>query len=64
MLQHCSGANASKPSAKWSKEAASLVDRIGFPEFKEKILRWFPLVGKRVLNLSNGCTGGTQIRTS
>jgi len=46
LLQHCMEANGSKPSGRWSKEAAALVERIGFPEFKRAMLRWFPLVDR------------------
>ena len=46
ILQHCAGASGSEPSGRWSKEAAALVERIGFSEFKEAMLRWLPLVDR------------------
>ena len=46
LLNHCAAANGSKPSAKWSKTAATLLEEIGFPAFKHAALRWFPLVDR------------------
>lgn len=39
-------ANGSKPSAKWSKSANDLLEKIDYEEFKSHVLKWFPLVDK------------------
>ena len=47
LLRHCSAATTGKPTGKWSKEAQQLLkEAVSFGEFKEHVLRWFPLVDK------------------
>ena len=46
MLASCQTAGPGKPSAKWLKEARQLLESLGHAEFKERILRWFPLVDR------------------
>ncbi|MEW6302739.1 MAG: DUF4132 domain-containing protein [Verrucomicrobiota bacterium] len=45
-VNHCHGAKGSAPSAKWLKTAETLLKQIGFAEFKQRMLAWFPLVDK------------------
>lgn len=44
LLNHCQTAKSAKPSAKWSKGAASLVEAVGLDEFRPRVVRWFQLV--------------------
>lgn len=44
LFRHCILGSASKPSAKWKKEAESLLDRI--TDFYDRINEWLPLIGK------------------
>ena len=44
LLNLCSKAAGARPSAKWSREADALLERIGRPAFENAVLRWFPLV--------------------
>ena len=46
LLGHCLSATASKPSAKWLKQASGLLDAVGNHDFIDAISRWFPLVDK------------------
>ena len=46
LLLACARASGSVPTAKWLKSTGSLLDQIGFPEFKRAVLKWFPLVDK------------------
>jgi hypothetical protein len=46
LLNLCAKAGSAKPSAKWSREANALLERIGHPAFEDAVLRWFPLVDK------------------
>jgi len=46
LLAHCRAAESSKPAKKWLKEAGELVGRIGKPEFKAHVLRWFEMVAQ------------------
>jgi hypothetical protein len=46
LLNLCSKAAGARPSARWSREAGALLDRIGRPAFENAVLRWFPLVDK------------------
>ena len=46
VLASCQTAGPGKPSAKWLKEARQLLESLGHAEFKERILRWFPLVDR------------------
>ena len=45
LLTHCQKAEGSKPTQKWARAAAELVDEIGRKKFKTRALRWFELVG-------------------
>jgi len=46
LLDHCRATSAAKPSGRWSKQAAELLDAVGRAPFREHVLRWFPLVDK------------------
>src|SRR5438105_6888515 len=46
LIQHCAGASGSKPSAKWLKQAAALVQPIGFGTLTAYALQWFALFAK------------------
>jgi hypothetical protein len=46
LLEACRGATGSSPSPKWLKQAAPLLEAVGFAAFKEAALRWFPLVAR------------------
>ncbi|HMO25422.1 MAG TPA: DUF4132 domain-containing protein, partial [Tepidisphaeraceae bacterium] len=44
LLRHCVGATASRPSDKWLKQAAKLVEQIGVDIVRSSLLRWFSKV--------------------
>jgi hypothetical protein len=44
LIAHCGTADSSKPAAKWLKQAAAMVEEIGRPQFKTRVIRWFELV--------------------
>jgi hypothetical protein len=46
LLNLCARAGGARPSAKWSREAGALLERIGRPAFENAVLRWLPLVDK------------------
>lgn len=46
LLNECQKASGSQPSAKWLKTANVIVEKIGFEDFKQSIIKWFPLVDK------------------
>lgn len=46
LLNQCLGASNSKPSKKWLSQAQATYDKIGFDEFKAKMLAWLPLIDK------------------
>jgi hypothetical protein len=46
LLNLCAKAGGAKPSAKWSREAGALLEKIGRPAFENAVLRWFPLVDR------------------
>ena len=46
LLNLCAKAAAAKPTAKWSREAGALLERIGRPAFENAVLRWFSLVDR------------------
>lgn len=46
LLQLCQTAKSAKPSARWSKTAASLLDPIPAAEFKDHALDWFRFVDR------------------
>jgi hypothetical protein len=46
LLQHCQVGGAGKLTERWREQARPLLDAVGFDEFKEHVLRWFPLVDR------------------
>ena len=46
LLKLCAKASGARPTAKWSREAGALLERIGRPLFESAVLRWFPLVDR------------------
>jgi Domain of unknown function (DUF4132) len=46
LLASCQTVGAGKPSAKWLKEARKALDSLGHATFKDRILRWLPLVDR------------------
>jgi hypothetical protein len=46
LLILCQTSSGSLPTAKWTKSANALLDKIGFDEFKSRVLKWFPLADK------------------
>lgn len=46
LLNACAKASGSAPTAKWLKNAEALVNEIGFTQFRQAVLKWFPLVDK------------------
>ena len=50
LLFHAQAAKSGKPSSKWSRAAAPLLDAVGLDDFREKVVSWFELAersGKR-----------------
>ncbi len=46
LVTFCQKAPGSSPSSKWSKLAAAALKKLGFAEFKRRVLAWFPLMDK------------------
>jgi hypothetical protein len=46
LLASCQTAGAGKPTAKWLKDVRQLLEAVGRAEFKDRVLRWFPLVDR------------------
>lgn len=46
LLEHCGGADGSKPTKKWLKEAGEWLEKIGRQNFKARVIRWFDLVAQ------------------
>ncbi|WP_031477662.1 DUF4132 domain-containing protein [Streptomyces bicolor] len=46
LLAHATTATAAKPTAKWDKRAAALVDVLGAERIRETVLPWLALVGR------------------
>jgi hypothetical protein len=46
LLAHAATATTSKPTAKWDKRAATLVDALGPDRVRETVLSWLSLVGR------------------
>ncbi|MDQ3942946.1 MAG: DUF4132 domain-containing protein, partial [Actinomycetota bacterium] len=46
LLNLCAKVGGARPTAKWSREAGALLERIGRPAFESAVLRWFPLVDR------------------
>jgi hypothetical protein len=56
LLAHTARAEQSKPTAKWSREAASLVEQIGYANFRARLLAWFAEIatpGEKVMSPRN-----------
>jgi hypothetical protein len=45
-LSECQKASGSQPSTKWLKTANAILEKIGFENFKQAVVEWFPLVDK------------------
>ncbi|WP_328780826.1 DUF4132 domain-containing protein [Streptomyces canus] len=55
LLTHMTTATAAKPSAKWDKQAADLLDPLGPDRVREAVIRWLALVGRpRTFELERG----------
>ena len=55
LLTHMTTATAAKPSPKWDKQAAALVDPLGPDRVREAVIRWLALVGRpRTFELERG----------
>ncbi|MGW7724210.1 DUF4132 domain-containing protein [Streptomyces canus] len=55
LLTHMATATAAKPSPKWDKQAADLVDPLGPDRVREAVIRWLTLVGRpRTFELERG----------
>ncbi|MFF8398638.1 DUF4132 domain-containing protein [Streptomyces sp. NPDC016172] len=46
LLTHASTATASKPTAKWDKQARTLLDTLGADAVRDTVLSWLALVGR------------------
>jgi len=46
LLTHVTTATASKPTAKWDKQALSVIDTLGADRVRETVLPWLSLVGR------------------
>ena len=46
LLNACQKSSGSTPKAKWLKSVEPSLEKIGFPAFKQSVLKWFPLVDK------------------
>lgn len=46
LLNACSKASGSTPTGKWLKLAETLMNDVGFTQFRQAVLTWFPLVDK------------------
>ena len=46
LLTFCQTAEGARPKPKWLKEAGRKVEALGFPAFKARLVRWFPLVDR------------------
>jgi hypothetical protein len=51
----CQTSTGASPNAKWLKNTERVVKKIGFEEFKSRVLKWFPLVEKpRTARIATG----------
>ncbi|MCL8011769.1 DUF4132 domain-containing protein [Streptomyces sp. AS02] len=58
LLAHAATATAAKPTAKWDKRAAALIDALGAERVREAVLPWLALVGRpRTLELERHTYG-------
>lgn len=46
LLNACIKATGSAPTSKWLKLAETLMNEVGFAQFRQAVLKWFPLVDK------------------
>jgi len=46
LLNACTKASGSAPTGKWLKSSETLMNQVGFDQFRETVLKWFPLVDK------------------
>ena len=46
LLNACTKASGSAPTGKWLKTSESLMNEVGFDQFRQVVLKWFPLVDK------------------
>ena len=46
LLTACTKASGSAPGSKWLKSAEELMNDLGFDQFRQAVLKWFPLVDK------------------
>jgi Domain of unknown function (DUF4132) len=46
LLNLCAKSGGAKPTARWSREAGALLEKIGRPAFEKTMLCWLPLVDK------------------
>ncbi|MFE1455458.1 DUF4132 domain-containing protein [Streptomyces sp. NPDC058735] len=46
LLRHALTATASKPTARWDKQARALLDTLGTDRVRDTVLTWLPLVGR------------------
>ena len=66
LLAHCREASGSSPTAKWLKNGAALLEKVGRNNFKQLLLGWLPLVNEpRTCDLRPGShvRAGTLIIT-
>ncbi|MFN3579276.1 MAG: DUF4132 domain-containing protein [Pseudomonas sp.] len=47
LIRHCLDNNSAKPSAKWSKDANTLIAVIGTDSVRARLLEWLPLVKEK-----------------
>ena len=63
LLRHCLTATAARPSAKWLKTAAKLMQAVGGEQVRGAISRWFPQVAqgssvRKIRSYSSDCAAG------
>ena len=46
LLNACTKASGSAPTGKWLKTSETLMNEVGFAQFRQAVLKWFPLVDK------------------
>ena len=65
LLRHCLTATAARPSAKWLKTAAKLMQAVGGEQVRGAISRWFPQVAqgssvRKIRSYSSDSRGGSD----
>ena len=53
LIRHCLSNNSAKPSAKWLKDAYSLIEKLGEKSFRTSMLAWLPLIKEKRLEPIN-----------